>query len=126
MDEKPRKKRKYCGQKFLSKCTPEVVSKLEEAFAYGCTDAEACLYAGISESLLASYQRTHPKFLDRKRALKESPMLLARRTVVDNLGEPEHAKWFLARKRRDEFSERTEVATTGEIKIVIDDQDEGA
>ena len=126
MDEKPRKKRKYCGRKYLSKCTPEVLSKLEEAFCYGCTDAEACLYAGISESLLESYQRTHPKFLVRKRALKESPMLLARRTVVDNLKEPEHAKWFLARKRRDEFSERTEVSTAGEIKIVIDDQDSDA
>ena len=53
-------------------------------------------------------------------------MLLAWCTVVDNLKEPEHAKWFLARKRRDEFSERTEVSTTGEIKIVIDDQDSDA
>jgi len=42
------------------------LQKLEEAFAMGCTDLEACLYADISSSTLYNYQKAHPDFLERK------------------------------------------------------------
>lgn len=91
---------------------PETLRKLEEAFAMGCTDTEACLYADIAPSTLYKYQVENPDFVERKQQLKENPILLARQTVINDLENPETAKWFLERKRKDEFASRQEI--TGE------------
>jgi hypothetical protein len=65
--------------------TPETVRKLEEAFALGCTDLEACFYADISRTSLHKYQEANPEFADRKERLKQRPVLLARKVIVDAL-----------------------------------------
>jgi hypothetical protein len=89
--------------------TPETIQKLEEAFALGCTDLEACLYAGISKSTLYNYQEKNPKFVERKEELKETPVLLARTTVINSLKKnPDMAMKYLERKKKDEFSLRVE------------------
>ncbi len=89
--------------------TPETVHKLEEAFAWGCTDIEACLHAGVSKAGLYKYQNSHPEFVDRKEALKNKPYLLARRSIVDRLPrDPDLALKFMERKKKDEFSPRQE------------------
>lgn len=88
--------------------TPEVVAKLEEAFSWGCTDIEACLHADIGTSTLYNYQDRHPEFVERKEALKETPILRARKSVFDRL--PRDAKLsmdYLSRKKKDEFSTQT-------------------
>lgn len=93
--------------------TPEVVKKLEEAFALGCTDLEACLYADISKQTLYDYQKLNPSFVDRKEQLKENPILQARTSVINGLRDnPELALKFLERKKRDEFSLKTEQEVT--------------
>lgn len=46
--------------------TPDIVNKLEQAFSMGCSDLEACLYAGISKQTLYNYQAKNPEFVDRK------------------------------------------------------------
>ncbi len=91
--------------------TPEVIAKLEEAFAWGCTDVEACLWAGIAEPTLYLYQDKNPKFIERKKALKETPVLLSRKAVVNAIkkGDRVTAKAYLDRKKKDEFSTRSEV-----------------
>lgn len=102
--------------------TPEVVAKWEHAFAMGCTDTEACCYADVSRDLLYDYQKKHPEFVDRKNSLKEKPFLKARTTIVEALGEPEHAKWYLERKKKDEFSPKQEVeanVTFEPVKFVL-------
>ena len=86
-----------------------VLQKLEQAFALDCTDEEACAYADIAESTLYNYQVAHPDFLERKRRLKQRPVLKARATVVRALDNAPHAQWYLQRKRKTEFSERQEV-----------------
>jgi hypothetical protein len=89
---------------------PETLKKLEEAFAIGASDAEACFYADISHETLYTYQDKHPEFLERKNALKERPVLLARQTVVKSLeSNPELAMKYLERKRRKEFAQRQEL-----------------
>ena len=89
--------------------TPEVVGKLEEAFAWGCTDREACLWADIAEKTLYLYQEKHPEFIQRKEALKETPILEARKSVVQRLPrDPKLAMDYLSRKKKDEFSQRNE------------------
>lgn len=92
------------------KVTKEVLEKLEEAFLLGCTDREACFYADIALSTLYLYQEQNPEFSERKAELKENPILLARKTVVENLArDPELSLKFLERKRKKEFSPRQEV-----------------
>jgi len=93
--------------------TKDVLDKLEEVFALGGTDEEACLFADISKQTLYDYQKLHPEFVDRKEALKETPILLARRTAIAKLSDSYvNAMDFLSRKRKKEFSIRTEI--TGE------------
>lgn len=87
-----------------------VLRKLEEAFGLGSTDAEACFYADIAPSTLYAYEKENPEFSERKKALKERPILLARRTVVNALEtDYNHALRYLERKKRDEFSLRSEL-----------------
>lgn len=90
--------------------TPEVIAKLEEAFAWGCTDIEACLWAEIDDRTLYKYQERHPEFIRRKAALKENPIMLARKAVVQAIkkGDRVTAMAYLERKKKDEFSTKVE------------------
>lgn len=109
--------------------TPETISKLEEVFSIGGSDNEACFYAGIGKSTLYNYQQEHPEFVERKEALKERPILKARQTVVKSLDDADMALKFLERKKKDEFSLRTEFTgqNGGPINIsqVLDKLDNG-
>lgn len=90
--------------------TPEVIAKLEEAFAWGCSDVEACLWADIAPKTLYKYQEKHPEFAQRKANLKERPILIARKSVVKAMPkDPKLAMDYLARKRKEEFSLRSEL-----------------
>lgn len=93
--------------------TPEVIAKLEEAFAWGCTDREACLWAGIAQPTLYLYQEKHPEFIDRKEALKDTPILNSRATVARSVKkDPRMAMDYLSRKKKDEFSTKAETDIT--------------
>lgn len=91
--------------------TPEAIAKLEDGFEYGFTDLEACLHAGISKDALYDYCEKHPEFTERKEILKRSPILLAKRNIVEELKskDGDTSKWYLERKAKDEFSTRSEV-----------------
>ncbi len=99
--------------------TPETIAKLEEAFAWGCTDVEACLWANIAEKTLYLYQEKHPEFIQRKEALKETPVLDSRMTVSRAVKrDPDMAMKYLERKKKGEFSTRAENdITSGGDKI---------
>lgn len=89
--------------------TPEVVAKLEEAFAWGCTDIEACLWADIAQKTLYLYQEKHPEFIQRKEALKETPVLSSRATVSRAVKkDPKIAMEYLSKKKNKEFSTKSE------------------
>lgn len=77
--------------------TDAVVKKLEEAFALGCSDLEACLFAGISKPTLYAYCEANPSFSDRRAALKTNPVLKARKVVMDAVedGDVNTAKWLV-------------------------------
>lgn len=91
--------------------TPETLAKLEEVFAVGGTDNEACFYAGIGKTTLYNYQQEHPEFVERKEALKETPILKARRTVVKALDDPNHAFRYLEKKRKVEFGNSVDITS---------------
>ena len=114
--KKPKNQHKKNGRP--TKMTEITVQKLEEAFALGCTDVEACFYAGIVKQTLYEYENKHPEFNDRKAALKESPVLLARTSVVKAIpGDPDLALKYLERKKKDEFSLRQETAISCSLDL---------
>lgn len=98
--------------------TELTLKKLEEAFAYGASDNEACFYADISHQTLYDYQKKHPEFIERKEALKERPILTARQTVIDNLSDTKNAQWYLERKRKKEFGPNL-IVDSGENPIRV-------
>ncbi len=100
--------------------TTEILNKLEEVFALGGTDKEACFYAGISHQTLYDYQNKNPEFIERKEALKERPILKARQTVVKALDNPSDAQWYLERKAKKEFANRQEYDMSGKLEINYD------
>ena len=91
--------------------TPDTLAKLKEAFLMGCTDSEACLYAGdIAPATLYNYQEKNPKFLELKEQWKQNPILEARGSVLKGLRKnPQLALSFLERKLKSEFSTRSEL-----------------
>ena len=102
--------------------TPEVVSKLEQAFSMGCSDLEACLFADISKQALYDYQEKNPEFTDRKAMLKQKMIFKARSVIAEALNNKDEntAKWLLERKLKDEFSTKTEsnISVNGEVALV--------
>lgn len=90
--------------------TEETIRKLEYAFSIGCSDREACLHAGIVPSTLYVYQENQPEFKERKELLKEKLVLKSREVVNHKIasGDDMTAKWYLERKKKDEFSTKVE------------------
>ena len=85
--------------------TKPTLLKLDEAFAMGCTDTEACFYANISTTTFYEYQKKTPDFKERKEQLKENPVMLARKSVIDGMvNDPKLAFDYLKNKKSDEFS----------------------
>ncbi len=85
--------------------TKEVVGKLEHAFAMDCTVGEACIYAGISRDTYYAFCSEYPEFSDRITVLRNTPVLVARATVVNALQhDASLAMKYLERKRPQEFS----------------------
>lgn len=82
------------------------MTQLEHAFKIGCTDEQACLYAGISHNQLEYYiKEINPEFRAKKELLKEMNIIHARQTVSDSLKQdPGTAFRYLERKQKDEFA----------------------
>lgn len=90
--------------------TTEIINKLQESWSLGCSDLEACYYANISATALYEYQRANPGFAERKAILKEKLVLKARALVQKAIdeGDKDMAKWYLERKKKEEFSTKVE------------------
>lgn len=54
-----------------TKRTPEVLNKLQEAFLYNCTEAEACAYAWIDQSTFIDWKKKDEKFSKRVERAKQ-------------------------------------------------------
>lgn len=103
------------------------LAKLEEAFAIGASDGEACFYADINPATLYRYQEKHPQFRDRKLALQQKPILAARREVVSGMkGNPDLAFRYLERKRKAEFGPGSEPNQGVQVNVVIYDGEKNA
>jgi hypothetical protein len=104
---RPSKKNPTGAQKPLKK-TVEVITLLKQAASLDCTNVEACIYAGISEKTYYSWIKNDTKLRNDLLRLKQNPIMTARKAIVDKLSDPVHAKWYLERKLKSEFSLKTE------------------
>lgn len=93
--------------------TVEKLHDLKFAFCIGATTAEACSYADMSEFGYRYWLKNMPedlrlewKFLVEQ--WQRDLVLKARHSVFVEMDDPNMAKWYLERKRRDEFATRTE------------------
>ena len=102
------RERKENGRGRPSVITPEVIRKLEEAFMLGCSDLEACFAADISKTALYDYQQANPDFAERKAALKERPVKLARKVIVKALEAGDINTAHKVIERRDGIKQRLE------------------
>lgn len=91
--------------------TPKTIDKLRQAFMMGCSDREACVYADIANQTLYNYQQEHPEYLEQKATYKTNPLLKARKTIFDNLGEIKTAQWYMERKANQEFNSQPSVVS---------------
>lgn len=105
--------------------TEEVIAKLEEAFANGATDLQACFLANISKDSLYRYIQEHPEFSDRKEALKDMiayrAKLKVKHDIESELGS-KTAQWYLERKDKD-FKNKTDLTSDGKSIMVNIDKD---
>jgi len=65
--------------------TDDVLSKLNYAFSVGCSDLEACCYAGIGTTTLYRYQEKNEEFRERKNVLKSNPFMKAKEVLYNAL-----------------------------------------
>ena len=89
------------------------VKKIEEALAMDCTIEEVCLMANISKQTYYNWRDSFPELAERFDQLKASPFLKARKTIIENLGDKETAKWF-AERRIKEFKPKNDLTSNDE------------
>lgn len=89
--------------------TPEILDKLRYVFSIGGTRKEAYTYAQIGESTFYEYLQDNPNFAEEIERLIQDPILKAKKTVYDSLENVRDAQWYLERKAKDEFAQRSEV-----------------
>jgi hypothetical protein len=128
-----------------------VVQKLEQVWAVDGTDTEAAFFADISPAALCEYLKSHPKIAERKEALKNRPVLLARIAMIESFDghdeeceetikkdgknvivkvtrkspkNPDMAFRYVSAKRKREFStlQQHEVGEQGTFKELTDEQ----
>ncbi len=99
---------------------PEILTKLEQAFAIGCTDEEACAVAGISKGTLYGYIEQNPDFHERKEELKQLPVIRAKHSVVSRLKEDvATSKWYLERKTKEFKPPDRQTTSTSNTLILL-------
>ena len=124
---KPKKGKKGKAGGRPSVITPDVLRKLEYAFAYDCTVEEACILSGIYPSTYYDFVKVQPKFSDTVALLRNIPVLLARKSIVNSvIDDPEKALKYLERKKKTEFSPKLELGHGGEVKHTHDVSPEAA
>ena len=101
-----------------SEMTDEKVKKLEEIFALDGTIEEACFYTDISKTTYYNWLDKNPKLVNRFAELRLSPVLKARRTVVNDLKNYQNAMDYLKRQRKKELGDTIDV-TSGNKPIPL-------
>ena len=94
--------------------TKEVIGKIEEAAALDASVEEMAMYAGINKETLYKKLQTDDAFFQRIEELRLRPIRAIRQSVVQQAKlSYSNGIDYLARKRKKEFSLRTELTGEG-------------
>ena len=104
----------------LSKLTDEAKERLKQVYALDASVAEICSYLNIDQKTLWNWRQKNPELFLELDRLRNQPTLRARRTFVANLDQLDAAIKYLKAKRKNEFSERTEVENTDVQEVRFD------
>lgn len=86
-----------------------IFDKMEEAAKWDWTLEEICEYGGISYSTFNIWTKKNPELKKRIEILRDDPVRRAKKTVAEKLTESyNNSMDYLKRKRKQEFSERSE------------------
>jgi predicted DNA-binding protein YlxM (UPF0122 family) len=91
------------------KLNDETVKTIENALALDCSIEEVCLMANITRQTYYNWINSFPELRERFDILRAAPFLKARKTINDSLSNPQYAFEYMKRKKKNEFSERSEV-----------------
>ena len=92
------------------KITPEILARIEEAWANGANDLQACFIGGIGEQTLRDYIARTPEYQSRKDAIKGNIALNAKYTIAKAVKRDPHlALDVIERLEKNEWSLRTEL-----------------
>ena len=103
----------------VSKLTPEVIQKLEMLYSLDASRLEICGYIEVSDQTIYNWQKKNPKLFEKLERLRAKPVLKARQTVIQKIGESyQNAMDYLKRKRKLEFGDGIDV-TSGNKPIPL-------
>lgn len=104
------------GEQRKYKQTPEVLQLLRQAFGIGCTVKEACIYAGIGETTYYEWREADQKLAAELDKIRQNPVLKAKKVLIESIesGDINTVKWYLERKKKDEFCIKQETMITGD------------
>jgi hypothetical protein len=104
-----------------SKLTKENIAELVRRFRDGFTNLEA-IEGIMSEETYYKHRRENPEFAARMDVAREYTTEVARAVISKAIkrGDRDSAKWWLERKKRAEFSTRSEVENSGEQKVTVE------
>lgn len=83
--------------------------KIEVGFAMGYSQNEVCAFGQVGKETLLEWFKSYPNWAEKCKWLQSNPVLIAKRTMFASLDDPNHARWFLERKCRDEFGLRATI-----------------
>lgn len=124
LSEKDKKEnRKGIGRP--SVMTEHVLDKILYACSIGCSMTECALYADISLDTLYKYRKNAPEFAERMDLLRNKPILKARENVIHALegNDPIMTRWYLERKKADEFTIKHDVTVSDNLTVSIDERE---
>lgn len=119
--KKEQKNRKI--SKAMDKLTPDAIRKLEEVFSLDASTNEIAFYLDVSVQTLYNWRKREPKLFERLDRLKEKPVLKARNTILRNLDDPQHAKWYMEKKAKG-FTQKQEIEHSGQVTQMHDASDD--
>lgn len=93
-----------------SKLTEKTLAELEARYRDGATTLEA-IDGLMSESTYFKHLKENEEFSERMKLARDYITEIARGVVARRIkkGDPDVSKWWLERKKKDEFSTRSEV-----------------
>lgn len=117
-------KKNPLGLQKKSKQTPEVIDKLEYAFSIDFNIKEACLFAGISESIYYEWTKNDEKLLERFNMLKNTISMAVKTNIAKwvTIDKDKSANFYYADRRMKDYSNKLQIEQTN-LNINMDTDD---